>query len=403
MSDFTVRVLDDGEHRAASDVFRGALHMEPVSDEHWSYLANEYEPGRVFGAFVGDRLVGTTMSLTSDLVLPGGARLPLAAVTGVGVRSDHTRRGLLTELMRTQLTSSAAAGEVFAGLHASEGGIYGRFGYGISTTARTITVQARRAEFRQEVPRGGEVRLVDADEAVERLPAIYEALRADRPGSLARPPGWWSSMTERRMRGSDEHYLVALHTGPDGADGYVAYFPMKDNPNLMAGDVTIRVNDMHGSPAAINDLWRYLLSIDLAGSVSAWSRPLDEPVEAMLVNQHVVRTELDDELWLRILNVPQALVARTYADVEPVIIEIRDRLLPNNSGRYRIGPDGARRVQSAAILELDVDALAMLYLGTTRASTLARVGRIEVYDPAALPRVDRLFATDADSWCGTMF
>jgi predicted acetyltransferase len=402
VSDFTVRALEAAELRAASDVFRGALHAAPISDEHWNHAVKEYEPSRTFGAFVDGKLVGTTLSFASSLALPGGATAPLAAVTGVGVRADHTRRGLLTELMRTQLRAVAEAGEVFAGLHASEAGIYGRFGYGIGTTTRTITVDAKRAQFRPEVPRGGDVRLLDADEAMDRLPGIYDRLLGDRPGMMGRPAGWWSASYERRMR-SEEQFLVAVHTGPDGADGFVGYFPQKDNPNSMAGEVTIRAYDLQGTPAALNDLWRYLLSVDLVSKVSAWARPLDEPLEAMLVNQHAASSELDDDLWVRIIDVPTALAARTYQDADPIVVEVRDRLLPNNSDRYRITPQGTERTKTAAVLAMDADALAMLYLGTTRASALASVGRIEVYDPAALPRADRLFATDVNSWCGTMF
>jgi len=402
VTDFTVRVLEDAELRTSCDLFRAALHNGPISDEHWKYVVKEYEPGRTLGAFADGRLIGTAMSFGSSLALPGGATPPLAAVTGVGVRADHTRRGVLSELMRTQLIAAADAGDVFAGLHASEGAIYGRFGYGIGTTARTITVQSRRAKLRPEVPRGGEVRLLDADEVLDRVPPLYERMLGTRPGMIARPAGWWSAAYERRLR-TEEHELVAVHTGPDGADGFVSYRTQKVDPNSMAGDVMIRAIDLLGTPAAINDLWRYLLSIDLVASVTVFLRPVDEPLEAMLVNQHVVRTELDDDLWVRIIDVPAALSARTYSEADPIVIEVRDRLLPTNSGRYLVGPQGTGRTDEPADLALDVDVLAMLYLGTSRASMLAGVGRIEVRDPAALPRADRLFATDVNSWCGTMF
>ena len=41
-----MRVLEDSELRAGSDVFRGALHTEPISDEQWKYVVKEYEPSR---------------------------------------------------------------------------------------------------------------------------------------------------------------------------------------------------------------------------------------------------------------------------------------------------------------------------------------------------------------------
>jgi predicted acetyltransferase len=402
MSDFSVRVLDDSELRTSSDVFRAALHTEPAGDEQWKYIVREYEPGRTFAAFADAGLIGTTMSFGSSLVLPGGMTPPLAAVTGVGVRADHTRRGVLSELMRAQLIAAAEAGDVFAGLHASEAGIYGRFGYGIGTTARTITVQSRRAELRPEVPRAGEVRLLDADEALEVLPRIYERLLGERPGMMGRPPGWWSAAYERRLR-TEQHFLVAVHSGPDGPDGFVGYLPQKDDSNWMASEVTIRAVDLQGPPAAINDLWRYLLSIDLVSKVTVLVRPLDEPIEAMLVDQHAATTELYDDLWVRVIDVPAALAARTYQEAEPIVLEVRDRLLPANSGRYRISPQGTERTTEPAGLAMDVDALATIYLGGTRTSTLAGIGRVEVTDAAAVRRADRLFAGEVSAWCGTLF
>ena len=51
------------------------------------------------GAAADGRLAGTTTSFPSQTTVPGGAMLPLAAVTRVGVRADRTRRGLAAALM----------------------------------------------------------------------------------------------------------------------------------------------------------------------------------------------------------------------------------------------------------------------------------------------------------------
>ena len=60
------------------------------------------------------RLVGTSMSYPSQTAVPGGAVLPLGAVTRVGVRADHTRRGVATALMRAQLDDLRARGDAVA-------------------------------------------------------------------------------------------------------------------------------------------------------------------------------------------------------------------------------------------------------------------------------------------------
>src|ERR1700710_1576029 len=109
MTDHTIRPLGSGEIRAAGDLFRSTLHGKPPSDEQWAYGEGAYQPGRTLGAFATE-LIGTARSFDSELLVPGGRWLPMAAVTGVGVRADRTRRGVLAELMRTQLGEFAERG-----------------------------------------------------------------------------------------------------------------------------------------------------------------------------------------------------------------------------------------------------------------------------------------------------
>ena len=402
VTEFVVRRVDGAELRTASTVFEQSMQGRPPSDEKWEYLGRSYELSRVWGAFAGGELVGTTMSWDSSLALPGGATLPMAAVTGVGVRADHRRLGVLTELMREQLTASARAGEVFAGLRASEPVIYGRFGYGIGTLARTTWVSSKGAALRPEVPRSGQVRLLDAEQAIARLPEIYDRIVGHRPGMIGRTAAWWQLAYPRQVR--VEHVVVAAHLGPDGHDGFVTYNPKHDNGSGPYGRTTLVVHDFQAADQGVaNDLWRHLLSEDLVDEVMVYIRPVDEPLEPMLVDQQAVRTQPEDELWLRLVDVPAALAGRAYADVEPIIIEVRDPMLPANSGRYLVGPQGTRRTDEPAGLTMDVAVLAMIYLGAYRPSALAGIGRIEVADQAALPRADRLFATEVSAWCGTLF
>lgn len=397
------RALAADELRGANDLFRAALHYEPGSDEHWAIMKDFFDADRTFGAFDGDRLVGTATSFPSSLTVPGGAILPMAGVTSVGVRSDYRRRGALTGMMRAQLADLAARGDVFATLHASEPGIYGRFGYGVATFARTMTVSSPRAELRPEVPVAGTVRLLDKDEVVPALQAVYPKLQQSRVGLLGRTPQWWQISIVRRVQTT--YLLVAAHFDTEGAiDGWVVYKPEDDSsndPRANSGLVVLDFQALHQGVA--NDLWRYLLGVDLIDNVVVLFRPEDDPLEAMLVNSYAIRSERDDELWLRVVDVPAALTARSYADAPPVVIEVVDPLLPNNSGRYRISPHGTERTGEAPALTVDIETLGMLYLGAWRASALADVGRLTAADPTALPAADRLFALDRPAWNGSLF
>lgn len=405
MPECEVRPLAESEFRAAHDVFATSLQApQPISAERWQRSAQRYEVGRAFGAYLGGELSGTAMSMSSSLVVPGGAVLPAAAVTGVGVRADRTRRGLLRELMRAQLADLRRRGEPVAMLHASETPIYPRFGYGVATRSQRVALRTSRAAMRPEAPGDGEVRLVDGGTAEKLLPALYAGLPG-RPGMIARTEGWWRT----RLADTAEHgggQLVAVRTGPDGQDdGFAVYEPDKADHVFGDGSCTVKVLDLQAAgPAAEAALWRFLLRLDLVTEVVAADRPLDEALPWWLHDARACRIDrVDDDLWVRLVDVPRALAARGYGPGEPVVLEVRDPVLPENSGSYRVGPDGAAPCAEPGQLVLDADVLGALYLGDVLVSTLAAANRVQVRDEAAVERADRLFASVRPPWCGTPF
>jgi predicted acetyltransferase len=199
--------------------------------------------------------------------------------------------------------------------------------------------------------------------------------------------------------------LVAVHI-PDGgspaeADGFAVAEPH---------DAALRLQDLHAAtPAAHAALWRFLLGVDLATEVTAWLRPRDEPLDLLLADpREITVTGEADELWLRLVDVPGALAARTFSPAPPVLIAVHDPFLPGNAGVYRIADGAAERVaplggQAAPDLECDAAALAMAYLGDRRPSQLCSAGWWTTHDPDAPARADAAFATDTVPWCGTMF
>jgi predicted acetyltransferase len=397
-----VRAIGPDEYRAASTLFAASMHFGPASDESWALRGDIYEQSRVLGAFRDGTLAGTALSHSSELSVPGGAVLPMAMVTAVGVRADQTRRGVLTALMGAQLTGFT---EPVATLRASEASIYGRFGYGVATRGRTVRITSGKAAFRAGAPGGGTVRIMPIAEADRQglLPPLYEAVSGRRPGWAARPETWWQAVRMWDLEQRDTT-LAAVHTGPDGDDGFAVYRVSRgDHGRTLDVQGLFAAND-----AAWGALWRFLINIDLVATIKAELRPLDEPIEELFVDRRAVSTtEIEDETWLRLVDVPAALAARTFDELGTgagsVVIEVRDGLLAANSGRYRIGDGPARPVDEPAELAMDVDALAQLYLGDVAPSVLAGVGRVDVVKPDALHAADRLFAIAGSPWCGTYF
>lgn len=398
MSDHTVRLLGSEEHRAAGELFGATLHKSPSQVEQANSVEGAVQPGRVFGAF-DDELVGTVRSSDTGLVGPDGALLSNAAVTGVGVRSDRTRRGVLRELLRAQLRDFAERGVVTANLHATEGAIYERFGYGPATYSRRYRVNRHRTVLRDDLPASGTVDRVGMSEARASFPEIYAALSEDRPGLLRRSTFNWAGLWHFLSR-SDSWLVTIVHHGASGIDGFAAY-----DVQHRESRTELTVYEMHvGTVGAFVGIMRYLHAVDLVDEIVLPDRPMDEPADLLFTDPRGCReVGSGDETWLRLVDVPAALAAIPRRDAAPLSIEVTDELLPGNTGRYRLSPDTVEPTDRAADLRMDVGTLAMVYLGAWRPSVLASFGRIGYTDLVTLREADRLFHTARAPWCGTHF
>lgn len=335
--------------------------------------------------------------------MPGSRWVPMAAVTGVGVRPNRTRRGVLTELMSAQLTELAERGVPVASLYATEGPIYGRFGYGVATLAKSYAVNRHLARLRPDAPAGGEITLLGLEESIEQVPGLYDGLAHTKPGVMTRPSFSWPAFVSAARR-SEPPVHTAVHHGQRGVEGFAFYSAgYVGSGSEASGEVEVHL--MHTTtPAAFAGLWRFLLGLDLIDRVQAHLRPMDEPLELILEDpRHAEISKVEDATWLRLVDVPAALAAREYIGGGSVVLEVTDELLPRNSGRYRVSADGVERTTAAAELRLGVAELAMLYLGSHRASSLEGAGRLEVAAPEALAKADLLFSTRVSAWCGTFF
>lgn len=406
-----VRILDPSEFRAAHALFGSSIHRGPVTDDRWAASAHHLPVDRTLGAHDGAVLVGTATSFASRTVVPGGAVLPMAAVTGVGVRADRTRRGVLTALMRAQLDDVATRGEPLASLRASQTAIYGRFGYGLATRARDVRVRAERTTWRATAPTGGSVRLLDRPEVVPVLRALHDSIALHSTGGITRWDRWWAGLGHRVD--DREHVLAAVHTGAHGDDGF-ALALLGGERSGSGGESfdrrTLHVEDLHAADvAATAGLWRFLLEIDLIAAVRASVRPLDEPLELLLDDpRDCVVTEHQDEAWLRLVDVPAALAARSFAPADPVLIAVHDPLLPRNAGVYRIADGSAERAGPLGgpvepQLECDVAALSMAYLGDRTPARLVATGWWRSRSDDAVRHADAAFRTATVPWCGTYF
>ncbi len=156
-----------------------------IRDDDAPRLARIIDHDRLFVALDDDLMGGGGGTFSFSLTVPGG-EAPAGGITMVGVLPSHRRRGILTELMRRQLEDCHRRGEPLAILLASEGPIYQRFGYGLASYWCHIDIERERAIFKNDPGPSGRTRLVERDEALKVLPAVYDRVRAVSPGMFRR-------------------------------------------------------------------------------------------------------------------------------------------------------------------------------------------------------------------------
>lgn len=361
------------------------------------------EPDRYLAAFDGPEIVATAGAFTMPMTIPGGTTV-VGYPTLVGVLPTHRRRGIAARLMRRLLDDARDRGELLSVLYASEGGIYGRFGYGLGTIGLSIAIETARSAFVRGYARSGEIRLVERDRAIKEMLAVHETTRPGIPGMV--------HLDERRLAYALAHEhgpekelptMFALHEGASGVDGFVVYKVKHDWPEDYPKS-TLTVRDLSAAnAAAYADLWRYALDLDLVANVEASNRPSDEPLFHLVQEPRRLRARMKDNLWVRLVDVPGALGARRYASPGRVVFEIADRFCAWNEGRYALeaGEDGGAAVERTSDpvdLACSVNDVGAAYLGGPTFRELARAGRVEERMDGALTRADAMFGWDPAPW-----
>lgn len=361
------------------------------------------DPADYLVATVADQIVGVTGAYRfSDMTVPGGS-LAVRGVSWVSVSPLHRRRGVLRALMDRQLRGFAADGMAAAILTASEGSIYGRFGYGPATSMHRTVIDRRAARLLRPASDGGEVRLLTAEQARQELPELHRRWREQVPGALNRTESWWDHLfTDReqhREGRSAKFYLVH-------PDGYLSYRTKQDWGDGLAAH-QCWINDYAiSTEAAHAALWQVLLGMDLFATIESVQIPQDDPLPFLLTDFRQVRTTaVNDGLWLRPVDAAALLAARSYRVEIDTVVEVCDPLLGDRRLALAGGPDGAscEPTDRPAQVSFSLAGLGSAYLGGHRLHTLTRAGAVQCDDPALLTRLELAFSTDRAPFHGTAF
>lgn len=387
---------------------RGFLGPRPADDQvaarrtglgHDRRLVGVYDPTSADPASP----VGTTICWPADLTLPGRRAVPSWAVSGVTVAPTHRRRGIARALLTAELRTAAALGLPVAILTVSEATIYRRFGFGPAALARDVTITTHRARWTGPEPTG-RVHLVEPEGLREDGLAIVERVRLETPGQISYDGHLWTRQLGLAVGDDNAKNLRCVrYDDADGAPQGFAVYQLREDES----DFTQHTLTLHALVGATTDayagLWRFLLDMDLVATISAHLRPVDEPLRWMIDDFRAIRVDELDHLWVRVLDVPAALSARTYARQGRIVLAVDD---PEGfaAGTWALdveasGTATVARTDEPADVSLTVDALGSLLLGGVSARTLAAAGRL-TGDPA---RIDELFRSPVEPYLSIWF
>jgi predicted acetyltransferase len=372
---------------------------------------NVFEADRLLGAFENDTMLGTAGNFSFTMTVPGG-ELPTAGLTVVGVLPTHRRRGIASALMRAQIDDARAHREPLSILWASEASIYQRFGYGPAVDQMNIQVDRGDGEFLDRTPPAGRVRLLTDDDALKVLPDIYDRVRPRINGLLARDTRWWQYhrlFDPKEDRDGAGKMFKVVWEDEGRADAYALYrVKEKWDPNSGLPKHSLWVYESAATSAiATKELWRYLFSMDLVSQVTGFFMPVDHALLRMIVEVRRLHARLNDAVWLRIVDLEEALTQRSYADEGSVVLDVIDTFCEWNTGRWKLTSRSSGHsldeVQGDADLVLDIRDLGAVYLGGNTFAQLAHAGRVEETSPGGIARADALFNTDNKPWCPEIF
>ncbi|MGW4800618.1 GNAT family N-acetyltransferase [Nonomuraea sp. NPDC004297] len=362
------------------DWYEGGLRNAAVS----------IEPGRTIAAFDGEEIVGGASIYGRVMTIPG-AVTPVAGITLVAVLPTHRRRGILTEMMRKQLTDlHESGGEPITALNAAEATIYGRFGYGVASHVAEIQADKKLLALRPGTDLGdGTIRLLDRRQARPLLEKVYDTARLAGVGWVDRTDRFWEARLAdgERARDGGTALRFAVHFEPGGeVTGYALY---RSKPRL-AQVIEVAATTRQSYAA----LWRYLIDLDAHAGLS-YDGAVDDPLKHLLTDPRAARTTVIDNLWVRLVDVDRALTARRYSAPLELVLEVQDTFCPWNAGRYRLRADGdsvtCERTRTRPDLRLTSAELGAAYLGGTTLAALAAAGRVEELRPGALATASLAF------------
>ncbi|MCY3690946.1 MAG: GNAT family N-acetyltransferase [Chloroflexota bacterium] len=358
-------------------------------------LRPHFDLDRSIAVLEDGKIVGGAHSHLLEMSVPGGVAT-VAGVSNVEVQPTHTRRGVMTRMMRYQLDGIHERGEPLAALFATESAIYGRFGYGVGSVHEWWSIEKSHNAYARRYESPGRIVFVDAADIGRELPEVFRRSTEGRPTVFQRARHHWErdSRDPIHSQGGPGGVFYAAYVENGRIDGYVNYRTQR--PAVIVNELMAATREANAA------LWRFCFDLDLYERTEVVKRPVDDPMPWLLADPRRLQRSTRDGLWLRIVDVPAALQLRAYLANDRVTLRVCDDFCSWNDATFELDGsfEGAhcRISESSPELTVPVAALSSAYTGAATFTTLAQAGLVEEHTPGALLRADRMFAVQLKPW-----
>lgn len=315
-----------------------------------------------------------------------GKPRPMGGISAVMVHPAYRRRGYAGELMLSVLRDMRERDVALSLLSPFAHAFYRVFGYELASEAIEYRLKPRDLSTSPEQRYLRDFR----EEDLFSLMSLYEAEAKEHALSVRRSEGHWKSNEVRKDRD------IAVYERDGVVEGYILYKLsgwQEQEPRR-----TLEVNELVAfTTRAREALLSFLAGLDpLAYGIKHFTSR-GQPIHPYLRSSYV-RATIEPDQMLRLVDVGGSLGYLRRTLETPLVLDVRDDVIPENAGEYTIG-DGrvVRGAEAAESVSLDVRQLAQLYAGYLPVRDLSRHGLIEASSPEALGLLETLFPV-GDPW-----
>lgn len=320
-----------------------------------------------------------------------GEAVPMGGIAAVATHPVYRRRGYAGKLMRAVLEDMRGRGVHLSLLAPFAHAFYRVYGWELATEGIGYTLKP------EELPTSGEQHFIRdyLEDDLPEMQRLLETAASRHPCSVRRSEGRWRQV----LAGGDDwskNLHAAVYEKEDEIRGYLLYKQTEREGQTPPRQLTV-YEIIARTPEARAGLLSFAAAYDPLEYEVKYESPRGEPLHPYLKSSYV-DARVHPDMMLRLVDVEGALGLLRRKISTPLVLEVSDDVIPENTGEYAIGSgEVVRGAEAEERVALDVRQLAQLFAGYLPARELARHGLIKPGSERALELLEDMFPA-GDPW-----